>query len=267
MTGTRRVAPSARRARLASIAVLAALCAASPDAPAWSEDFASGRLDPARWQRTLEGDFRAHAAEVVATASGAGFRLRLAADTRGTRDDTVKHVGVGSRCAIALGPGARMRVRLDWGPPANASYLAAAVVLSPHRTTGDPGTTADWLSIGYVGVPPGRHARLLVAARVNGVVRTLFDEGWPRANRQGRPIGRSELEVAWREASLEIREGGRLVHTAAAADAPFGSAHVYLQLASHSNFPERAVHFEDLRFEPSGGPAPGKGFPAAPECG
>lgn len=256
----------ARRAPCACLGLLAALCAAVPCAAAWREDFSPGSLDPLRWRVTRAGDSRTHVAEVVPAQRGPGFRLRLATDTRGTRDDSVKHVGVASRCAIALGRDARVRVLLDWGPPANGSYLAGAVVLSPHATTGDPRATADWLSVGYVGVPPGRNARLLVAARVNGVSRTLFEEGWPGANREGRPVGRSELEVAWRGSSLEFREGGRLVHTASAADASFESAHVYLQLSSHSNFPARAIHFEDLRITQGGDDGPARSFPAAPEC-
>ena len=209
--------------------------------------FLVGAPRPARWQRTSDGDFRIQSVEVLPSGADAGFRLRIEADTRGTRDDTVKHLGIASRCAIPLGPGARMQIRMDWGPPANGSHLAGSIVLSPHATTGDPGATADWLSIGYVGIPPGRNARLLVMARVKGVVRTLFEDVWPDANRQGRLVERAKIDVAWRGTSLEIRENGWLVHTGAAADVPFGSAHVYLQLASHSNFPARAVHFDSVR--------------------
>jgi hypothetical protein len=260
------VASGARRAGLRVGGLLAALWAASTVASTWSEDFASGRVDPARWQRTSDGNFRMQSVEVVPSAADAGFRLRIEADTRGTRDDTVKHLGVASRCAIPLGSGTRMQVRMDWGPPANGSYLAGSVVLSPHATTGDPRATGDWLSIGYVGVPPGRNARLLVTARVNGVMRTLFADGWPDANRQGRLVGRTEIAVTWRGSSLEIREDGQLVHTAAAAVAPFESAYVYLQLASHSNFPARAIHFESLRVGQEQDDSPARDFPAAPEC-
>ena len=74
MAAARRVACCARRAIVAAPALLAAAQGAA--AGAWREDFASGRLDPQRWQRTLDGDFRTHAAEVV--AGEAGYRLRLA---------------------------------------------------------------------------------------------------------------------------------------------------------------------------------------------
>ena len=158
--------------------------------------FVVGAPRPARWQRTSDGDFRIQSVEVLPSGADAGFRLRIEADTRGTRDDTVKHLGISHRCAIPLGPGARMQIQMDWGPPANGSHLAGSIVLSPHATTGDPGATADWLSIGYIGIPPGRNARLLVMARVKGVVRTLFEDGWPDANRQGRPVEQAKIGVA-----------------------------------------------------------------------
>jgi hypothetical protein len=258
------VAGASRRAGLGVVLALTCACAQA-DGVTWIERFASAPLDLARWQRTLEGDTRTHAAEVVAGA--AQGRLRLALDTRGTRDDTLKHVGIGSRCPLPLGDGASVRVRLDWGPPANGSYLAGALVLSPHMTQGDPTTTADFISVGYVGVPPGSNARLLVKARAGGVDRTLFTDGWPDANRAGRAVGEGQLEIAWRGAALEIREGRRLVYRGATAELPFDAAYVYLHVTSHSNFPERAVHFADLQWAVDGGAANTRPFPIAPRCG
>ena len=244
--------------------LLAASCAGPAAAATWREDFASGGLDPARWERTLAGDFRTQSAEVV--ASGTGYRLRLQADTVGTRDDTIKHLGVASRCALPVGSDARIRVRFDWGPPGNGSYLAEALVISPHATTGDPQATDDWLSIAYVGVPPGHNARLLIIARRSGVTRTLYADGWPDRNREGRRIESAEIEVAWRGPSLEIREDGRLVLAAAASEAPFATARVYLQLSSHSNYRSREVHFGDLRWTIGDDDRPANPLPSAPAC-
>jgi hypothetical protein len=260
----RRVASSARRV-LFGAALLASVVGGA-SAETWSEDFASGRLDPARWQRTLDGDFRMQSAEVVASDAGAGFRLRLVADTLGTRDDAIKHVGVRSRCAISLGSEASLRLTIDWGPPANGSYMAAAVVLSSQAVANDPTTTRDWLSVGYVGVPPGRNARLLVTASAGGVVRTLYADGWPDGNRLGRSIKRAEIDLTWRRSTLEIRENGQLVHTATATGALFNSAHIYFQLSSHSNYPARAVHFENLRVRHGDEASTVTGFPSAPDC-
>jgi len=253
------VTPGWRRA-LCGACLIAAVPAA---AATWREDFAGGSLDASRWERTHDGDFDTWSADVV--SSSAGYRLRLQADTTGTRDDTVKHLGIASRCALPVESGARVQVRLDWGPPANGSYLAAALVVSPHATAGDPQATDDWLSVGYAGVPPGRNARLLVVARSKGVTRTLYADGWPERNREGRRIGQVEIEVAWRGSALEIREDGRLVLVTAASEAPFETARVYLQLASHSNYRSRQVHFEDVRWT-VGGDAPVLKLPSAPAC-
>ena len=246
--------------------LLAAVYPWTGTASTWREDFASGRLDPARWQQTLDGDFRTRSTDVVASNVGAGYRLRLVADTRGTRDDIVKHFGIGSRCAVSLRPDGLLHVIIDWGPPPNGSYLAASVILSPNAVASDPTATRDWFSVGYVGVPPGHNARLLVTASAGGVVRTLYADGWPDRNRQGRSIERAEIDIAWRGTSLQIRENGRLVHTAAAAEILFSSAHVYLQLSSHSNYPARAVHFENLRVRHGDDSSPVTGFPSAPNC-
>lgn len=258
----RRVASSARRAIVAAACLLAAAQGAA--AGAWREAFVSGQLDPQRWQRTQDGDVRTHAAHVV--AGEVGYRLRLAADTRGTRDDTLKHVGVVSRCPLPIGPDTRLRVRIDWGPPASGSGLAGTIYLSPHATTGDPAKVPDYLALGYVGVPPGRNARLLVTARVHGEVRTLFADGWPETNRAGRPVGQSQLEVAWRGTELEIREDGRVVHADRAAAAPFAAAYVYLQMTSHRNDAERAIHFDDVLLMEGSYVTAFRSLPAAPGC-
>lgn len=262
MSAARRGASCARRAvfGVAFLVVAGHVAAAG----AWREAFVASQLDAQRWQRTQDGDFRTQAAEIVPGDSG--YRLRLAADTRGTRDDTQKHVGVVSRCPLPIGADTRMRVRIDWGPPANGSYLAGAVVLSPHATSGDPAKTSDYLSIGYVGVPPGRNARLLVTARVHGEVRTLFADGWPDANRAGRHIGQSQLEVVWRAAELEVRENGRVVYVGRAAEAPFAAAYVYLQMTSHSNYAERAIHFDDVLVMENNTVTAFRPLPAAPGC-
>ena len=104
-----------------------ALAVVALAANGWREDFGTGTLDPDRWQRTVAGDLRTHEVRSAPAADGNGFRLRLAADTRGTNDHDVNHLGVVSRCAVVLGSDARVGVELDW------------------------------LSIRYVGVPPRVH--------------------------------------------------------------------------------------------------------------
>jgi hypothetical protein len=238
-----------RRARVVALGVtllaLSLTRLAFPGSPGWLDDFAQGRLDPARWQRTVEGDVREWSAEVVETPGrGSGFRLRLTADTRGTRDDTLKFVGVRSVGPVALRDGARVAVRLDWGEQANGSYLTAGIVLSPHATGGNPLATPDWLQVVYVGVPPGRNARLVVAYRAHGRERTVHTEGWPDTNRQGRRIGVQDVVVRMRDGAFEVWEGERLVWRSEAGEIAPVPAHLYLQMSSHSNYPARSIYFE-----------------------
>jgi hypothetical protein len=226
---------------------LAGLAVADPSC--WLEDFSQGRLDPARWERTVEGDFRDWSVDVIdAGVRGApDFRLRLRADTRGTRDDTVKYLGARRTRAIPARHGTRVSVQLDWGDQANGSYLAAAIVLSPHPTRGNPLETADWLKVAYVGVPPGRNARMVVGFKTQGRERTVYTEGWPETNRNGRRIGVQAVTLGLRSHSFEVWEGEQRVWASQPNEVSLGSVYLYLQMSSHSNFPARAIHFDDIR--------------------
>ena len=214
----------------------------------WREGFDEGRLDPARWATTAEGDFKDSTVDVVdVSRRGPGdFRLRLRADTRGTRDDTVKHLGVRTVEKIPLREGTRIGATLDWNDQVNGSYLSAAMILTPETTSGNPLRGRDWLKIEYVGVPPGRNARLAVALCVGGLERTLFTEGWPDTNRAGRKIAVQRLLLVLAESSFEIRENGRRVFASKAAGVAFDAASLHLQISSHSNYPPREVFFDDI---------------------
>jgi hypothetical protein len=216
---------------------------------AWRETFDAGTLDPARWVRTVDGDFGKHVADVVdVSPHGAhDFRLRLRADTRGTRDDTVKFLGVRTRERFAIRDGTRITIELDWNDQANGSYLSAALILAAEPTEENPLRGRNWLKAEYVGVPPGRKARLAVVACVDGRERTLYTEGWPETNRTGRKIGALELSIVFRGSSFEVRENGDLLFEAADTPLGFDAAYLYLQLSSHSNYPPREVFFDDVR--------------------
>ena len=243
-----------RRARVIGLGVTLLALSLTRLAPAdpsgWLEEFAQGRLDHDRWQRTVGGDVRKWSAEVVeGPGRDSGFRLRLQADTRGTRDETVKFVGVGTVAAIALREGSRISVRLDWGEQANGSYLTAGLVLSPHATTGNPLDAPDWLQVAYVGVPPGRKARIVVAYRAHGRDRTVYTEGWPDTNRQGRRIGVQDLAVRLRDGAFEVWEGERLVWRSQTREIAPVPVHLYLQMSSHSNYPARSIYFERIQVQ------------------
>jgi hypothetical protein len=248
---------SARRRRAASTlgaAIGLALAALAAAADGWVDAFGGPMLDLARWEQFVDGDVREWSADLVPAPPG--FRLRLRLDTRDTRDDTVKHAGVTRRETIALGEGARLTVRLDWGNQANGSYLAAAVVLTPHAAPPNPLAAPDWLAVGYVGVPPGHNARMVVRTRKDGRDRTVYTEGWPDTNRTGRRIGVQEISVTVHGRALEVWEGDRAVWRSEDAAVPLPALRLGLVLSSHSNFPARAVYVERVEYAPgSAGPA------------
>ena len=244
-----------RRARgiVLGAALLGVVLVAPPRAETQSfvEDFADGRLDPARWERTVAGDFREWSADVVEVGRPGPprFRLRLRADTRGTRDDTVKYLGVRGVQPIALREGMRISVQLDWADQANGSYLTGAVVVSPHVTRHNPLDTADWLQVAYVGVPPGRNARMVVGLKTAGRERTVHTEGWPEVNRGGRPVAAQEITLRIRGRSLEVWEGPQRIWASTPDELAFGAVYLYLQMSSHSNYPARSIYFDRIRVD------------------
>lgn len=206
---------------------------------AFAEDF-DGPLDPARWTEVADGDFKEKTVDVK------GGRLRLRCGTIGTDDRTVKFLGVRSVAAFPLKAGTRIAADLDWNDQANGSYLSAALIVAPQETSGNPLLLKDWLKIEYVGVPPGKNGRLVVARRVNGRDLMPYTEGWPQARREGRPIKLQKVELAVLDGRLEVRENGRKAHEIAEA-LPFDTAWIYLQMSSHSNYPSRELFWDDVR--------------------
>jgi hypothetical protein len=225
-----------------------ALAVASADrVVVWTEDFAGSHLDTNRWQTTSEGDFREW--DVSVTPAADTFRLAISADTQGTRDDTVKFVGVRGKSPIRIERDVRVSVDLDWNKQSNGSYLSAAVVLCPYETSESPFKLSDWLKVEYVGVPPGTNARMVVGLKKRGQERTLHQEGWPETNRSGRPIGLQHLVIVFHGRSMQVWENDRLAYDAKERVADFESAFLYLQVSSHSNFRRRTILFGDIRVE------------------
>ena len=46
----------------------------------------------------------------------------------------------------------------------------------------------------YVGVPPGRNARCVIATKIAGIVMYLYTEGWPE-QRTGRHIAYQRIKI------------------------------------------------------------------------
>ena len=53
-----------------------------------------------------------------------------------------------------------------------------------------------------------------------------------------------EIALRVRDGTVEIREGERPVWQSGPDEVARGPAYLYLQMASHSNYPPRAVYFE-----------------------
>ncbi len=213
-----------------------------PSRPVLKDAFDLPVLDPTSWTVVSEGDFQERRVDLQ------GGRLRLRCATIGTNDRTVKFLGIGSVPPVALRDGLRLSADLDWNDQANGSYLSAALVLAPEATTGNPLTQRDWLRVEYVGVPPGKNGRLVVAQRVKGRDLLPYTEGWPQTRREGRTIKVQKVELVIRNGSVEVWENGQMVHQTT-EKLSFDRAHLYLLMSSHSNYPPREVFWDNIRIE------------------
>ena len=226
------------RARLFGAAFLMAV----PTAPTrFQDDFSSPSLQGERWVITAAGDFKERTVDVTSD-----HRLRLRASTMGTRDDTVKFLGVRTREAFALGEGLCVAATLDWNDQANGSYLSAAVILAGAETLENPLRDQDWLAVEYVGVPPGRNARLQLASSSSGRRHTLEDEGWPHAGRAGRKIGKLRVVLFVAPGSTRFWENGEPRYQSTGPTLSAERVFLHLQISSHSNYRAREIYFDDV---------------------
>ena len=195
-----------------------------------------------RWAPTSDGDFEEQAADFN------GSRLRLRAATRRTRTDTVKFLGMRLRDPVRLTAGARISVDLDWNRQANGSGLTAGLVVSPHKTDGNPFLLPETLAIEFIGVPPGKNARRVIGLRENSHHRHLDAEGWPDLNREGRPIGVQRIEIRMgTDGAFTVFENGSEAYASPPGTlAFFDEAYVYLQMSSRPNYPPREVFFDNI---------------------
>jgi len=211
------------------------------------DNFQEGRLDTSRWQRTQAGDFNEITVDVIDVdpGEGADYRLRLRANTIGTRDDTVKFLGIRSVDRIGFAQGVKVSLDLDWNKQANGCYLTASVYLCPTITSSNPRDEADWFKIEYVGVPPGKNARSVVAKKVSGRLQYLDRDDWPQ-NRRGRAIANQHIDIFINGHGLRIQEKGRELYGVPSHKLSFNQAYLYLQMSSHSNYPSREIYFDNI---------------------
>jgi hypothetical protein len=215
----------------------------------FADDFATDPLRaPERWVAVRDGDFREAVVDIVEG------RLRLRAGTIGTRDDTVKHLGIRTTTQVVdLSSPIELAATIDWNSQANGCYLRASLYLCPTAAKGTAKAEPDWLKFEYVGVPPGKNGRALLARRRAGQLRHLFTEGWPKEQRTGRPIGKQSVVLRLGPKSVEILENGKRLYGPAPHELTWRRGYLHLELSSHSNYPPRELFFDDLtirRYEP-----------------
>jgi len=223
--------------------------AAQPDTIVFHEAFGGRKLDPRVWKLTRENDFQESTIDVAGAdrASERGGRLRLRAATIGTDDRTVKFHGVRTVDAVVnFGKPTEIAFTLDWNNQTNGCYLTAGVYLCPAATDVNPRGEDDWLKIEYIGVPPGKNGRCLIAACTRRRLRHLFTAGWPKEQRVGRRIGVQHVVLRIDAESFTAMENGRQLLGQTQHGLQFTRAHVYIQMSSHSNYPPREVFFDDI---------------------
>jgi hypothetical protein len=213
------------------------------------DNFSNGTLNHKLWQITRDGDFKESTIDVydVDPSENVDYRLLLRMNTIGTKDDTVKFHGVRSLCIVNFSDGKEISFNLDWNNQSNGCYLTASMYLCPTVTNGSPGEEKDWLKFEYVGVPPGRNVRCVIATKSDGRVKYLYTEGWPE-QRTGRHIAYQRIRIILddKNKSLKIIENGKEIYSTQSHELEFSSAYLYLQMSSHSNYPSREIYFDNV---------------------
>ena len=213
----------------------------------FNENFSAGVLNAQTWQITREGDFKESIIDVydVDPSENVDSRLRLGMNTIGTRDYTVKFEGVKSVEKVNFSDGNEISFDLDWNNQSNGCYLTGSVYLCPTATYTNPEDETDWIKFEYVGVPPGQNVRSVIANKIDGKSRLLYDEGWPE-ERTGRKIADQHIKIILDNKSFKILENGKELYTSPSSDLSFTSAYIYLQMSSHSNYPLREIYFDNV---------------------
>jgi len=91
----------------------------------FQETFNAGFLDPKRWETIQEGDARQSIIDVVPVdpVKQDEYWLRLGMNTIGTRDDTVKSIGIRSIDMFSFHDSTEISFDLDWNNQSNGCYL------------------------------------------------------------------------------------------------------------------------------------------------
>lgn len=224
--------------------------------------------NPQRWQITRFNDFEQSIVDVVVaptqaqtddqsnqkvtldTTGKTSGGLRLAMNTMGTNDSTVKYLGVRSVEAFSMEKGLVIEYDLNWnqgGGLNNGSYMAAGLYLCPTQTDESPVNQERFLKFEYIGTPPTVNARSMLAIGRNGYLTQLYNENWPAENRKGRDIGKPHVKIILNTTAIAVYENDKLVYENQKFEPGFLKAYVHLQMSSHSNYPMREVYFDNVK--------------------
>jgi len=207
----------------------------------FQEDFSGATISSWNWVFSRDGDFREAVVDLVRG------RLRLRAGTIGTRSDTVKHLGLRTaQPVLDLSELIEIGAEIDWNNQSNGCYLRASLFVCPTVTDGTAAAQPNWLKFEYVGVPPGKNARALLARRKAGHLRLLYTEGWPHKQRVGRPVGKQKVLLRVGPESIEVIENGRSLWGPGPHGLNFTRAYLYVELSSHSNYPPREIFIDNV---------------------
>jgi hypothetical protein len=211
------------------------------------DNFNAGYLDPERWKIIQEGDVRQNIIDVIFVdpIKQDEYRLRLGMNTIGTRDDTVKYIGIRSVNKLSFHAPGEISFDLDWNNQRNGCYLTAAIYLCPTVANTNPEREEDWLRFEYIGVPPGQSARAVITIKDKGTVKHLYTEGWPE-ERRGRHIGFQRIKITLDTNGFTILENGALIYHVDSMNLKFESIYLYLMMSSHSNYPFREIYFDNI---------------------
>ena len=210
-----------------------------------SDDFQSGVFSGKQWKSTRQNDFKTSTIDIFDVGKS-DLRLRMLADTIGTRDDTVKFHGIRSVEPISLTGRTVITYEMDWNNQSNGCYLTVGVYLCPTITDTNPRDEPNWMSFDYVGVPPGRNARFQIMEKINGNLRPLYTEGLPDKQKTGRKIGNQQIKVFVGDKFLKVMENGKELFKSEDYVPRFTRAYLYLQMSSHNNYPAREIYFDNI---------------------
>ncbi|HEY3415883.1 MAG TPA: hypothetical protein VGM23_03270, partial [Armatimonadota bacterium] len=178
---------------------------------AFYDNFMLSRVNPDFWVITRKNDFKESIIDVV-TGPNDDRRLRLRASTIGTDGKTLKYHGIRTiKPVIKLDRHISVSFDLDWNNQVNGCMLGAGIYICPTATEGTPVDEREWVRVEYIGVPPGKNARLYVTEKWQGCEYIVYDEGWPDKQRTGRKIGLVHARIVITTDEIALYEEDKLI--------------------------------------------------------